>query len=256
MANGSSSLNARSGTLLEPPRGASETAAYEAGKTIGELIVWAILIFSCCTIVSVPLLVVRWRQRRQEERERREAEERARQAWIAQQEHARAMALQTERERQMFEAARQEQARQMEAARQQQERQIEEERRRIQAVLDRQAREQEEQARRGEEETRRVKAEKIRADEEAKQAAERQRRDSLIQRFGEQDAAKIIRGELWLGATAEMLIESLGNPADSEKKVLKTKTKEVWKYYPAGANRYKLRVTLENGVVVGWEDKS
>jgi hypothetical protein len=47
----------------------------------------------------------------------------------------------------------------------------------------------------------------------------------------------------------------LGNPLDVDQKVLKTKKKEVWKYQPKGANRYALRVILENGLVVGWEQK-
>jgi hypothetical protein len=91
--------------------------------------------------------------------------------------------------------------------------------------------------------------------EEERQAAHRRRVDSLVQRFGADNAARIMRNEIWLGASADMIRESLGNPADKEQKVLKTKTKEVWKYYPTGTNRYKLRVTLENDIVSGWEDK-
>jgi hypothetical protein len=37
---------------------------------------------------------------------------------------------------------------------------------------------------------------------------------------------------------------------------MKTKTKEVWKYHQRGANRYGLKITLENGRVVGWENKA
>ena len=35
-----------------------------------------------------------------------------------------------------------------------------------------------------------------------------------------------------------------------------TKNKrEVLKFFPSGSNRYKLKVTVENGLVIGWEIK-
>ena len=37
--------------------------------------------------------------------------------------------------------------------------------------------------------------------------------------------------------------------------MLKTKVKEVWKYKPTGKNRYGLKITLDDGVVVGWEER-
>jgi hypothetical protein len=59
----------------------------------------------------------------------------------------------------------------------------------------------------------------------------------------------------WQGQTQEQLLDSLGRPADTDTKVLKTKTKEIWKYNRVGKNRFGLRVTVENGVVVGWDKK-
>ncbi|PKN66998.1 MAG: DUF2845 domain-containing protein, partial [Deltaproteobacteria bacterium HGW-Deltaproteobacteria-10] len=38
--------------------------------------------------------------------------------------------------------------------------------------------------------------------------------------------------------------------------VLKTKTKKTWKYHQQGTNRFGLRVTVENGYVVGWDKKA
>ncbi len=64
-----------------------------------------------------------------------------------------------------------------------------------------------------------------------------------------------MRGVLWQGETAEQLRESLGNPADTDEKVLKTKTKEIWKYRPTARSRFGLKVTLDDGVVTGWEQK-
>lgn len=40
-----------------------------------------------------------------------------------------------------------------------------------------------------------------------------------------------------------------------DQKVLKTKTKEVWKYKPTGKNRYALKITLEDDEVIGWDQK-
>ena len=52
-----------------------------------------------------------------------------------------------------------------------------------------------------------------------------------------------------------MLIDSLGQPQDIDTKVLKTKKKEIWKYNHNGGNRFGLRITLDNDIVVGWDQK-
>jgi len=83
---------------------------------------------------------------------------------------------------------------------------------------------------------------------------------NLCARFGESDALRIINGEIWVGQTAEMLREALGEPVAKEEKVLLTKSQVVksqviWKYRPIGEGRYKTRITLENDVVVVWDVK-
>lgn len=90
---------------------------------------------------------------------------------------------------------------------------------------------------------------------QAQQDAVRVRQESLVARFGPENAAKIAAGGFWVGQTSEMLIEALGRPADVEERVLKTKRKHVYKYQPTGANRYALRITLDDGIVVGWDQK-
>jgi hypothetical protein len=90
---------------------------------------------------------------------------------------------------------------------------------------------------------------------EAERAADQQRYHDLASRFGDEAAQSIMVGQIWVGATADMVIEALGAPADTDERVLKTKTKHVYKYWPTGPNRYAYRVTLEDGVVVGWDDK-
>ncbi len=83
----------------------------------------------------------------------------------------------------------------------------------------------------------------------------RRRRRHLIERYGDPEIARrIMRGVIWQGETQEQLIESLGQPKDIDQKVLKTKTKEIWKYRPTTRQRFGLKVTLDDGVVVGWEE--
>ena len=55
--------------------------------------------------------------------------------------------------------------------------------------------------------------------------------------------------------TAEQLRDSWGEPASIEEKVMKTKIKQVFKYRPVATNRYRDKVTLEDGVIVGWDQK-
>ena len=66
----------------------------------------------------------------------------------------------------------------------------------------------------------------------------------------------IMNKRFWQGQTEDQLIYSLGFPVAKDKKVLKTKKKEVWKYRHISGNRYGLRITLENDIVIGWEKKS
>jgi hypothetical protein len=96
------------------------------------------------------------------------------------------------------------------------------------------------------------------AAEAARQRAEqlgREQRESLVERFGAENAERILRREIWQGQTEIMLIASRGAPADEEEHVMKTKMKRVYKYDRQGANRFGLRVFVEDGVVVGWEGK-
>ena len=89
-----------------------------------------------------------------------------------------------------------------------------------------------------------------------KSEARKRRRATLLAKYGDPDIVeKIMSRSFWQGQTEEQLNDSLGKPADIESRVMKTKHRQIWKYHPAGKNRYLLRVTLENGAVVGWEQK-
>lgn len=85
----------------------------------------------------------------------------------------------------------------------------------------------------------------------------KQRLAYLREKYSDEDLVqKIFGGYFWQGQSEEQLIDALGEPEAIDKKVLKTKKKEVWKYNHQGANRYNLRITLENNLVVGWDKKA
>lgn len=82
------------------------------------------------------------------------------------------------------------------------------------------------------------------------------RRAALIAKYRDpQIVDKIMRQMFWQGQSQEQLLDSLGRPADIDQKVMKTKVKEIWKYNHMGADRFGLRITIENKVVVGWDQK-
>ncbi len=86
--------------------------------------------------------------------------------------------------------------------------------------------------------------------------SEMARRERVYAKYGHtEDAKRIISRKVWVGETAEQLRDSLGTPEDIDEKVLKTKRKEIWKYDRKGVNRFGLKFTVENGVVVGWDEK-
>jgi hypothetical protein len=88
----------------------------------------------------------------------------------------------------------------------------------------------------------------------AKEAERVARYHALVARYGQAAADGIVRGRYWQGATAEMIRESLGAPADIREKVYKSKTKTTYCYRQVAKNRYELRIHFEDYVVVGWDD--
>jgi hypothetical protein len=82
----------------------------------------------------------------------------------------------------------------------------------------------------------------------------RQRKKYLVQKYGSEEVAeRIMSKEVWQGMSVEQLIDSWGKPEDIDQTVMKSKTKETWKYRRTGKNRYSQRVFLENNSVVGWQ---
>ncbi len=84
----------------------------------------------------------------------------------------------------------------------------------------------------------------------------RQRYEQLAAQFRPQAAGAIMARQLWVGATEPIVVAMFGSPDDVEARVLKTKSKRVLKYRDVmHAGRYSLKVTIENGAVIGWDDK-
>lgn len=112
-------------------------------------------------------------------------------------------------------------------------------------------------ARRIEEETRN--ATRQRETEKSKAELRRQRglrRAELMEKYaGDHNLVeRIVQGTYWDGQTAGQLKDALGNPPDIAAKVLRKKRQEIWKFHPTGGNRYALWITLEEDLVVRWEE--
>lgn len=85
---------------------------------------------------------------------------------------------------------------------------------------------------------------------------DRQRRlRFLVNKHGDEIGKKLFQQLVWQGETEEQLRDSLGAPMDIDTQVMKSKSREIWKYRQTSANRYALKITLENGVVVGWDSR-
>ena len=90
----------------------------------------------------------------------------------------------------------------------------------------------------------------------AGKASRRRRWERLMAKYGDETVVqKIVAGTIWQGMTAEQLVDAWGAPAAVDDRVLKTKVAQTYKYAQSGRNRYRKRVKLEAGLVVGWDVK-
>jgi uncharacterized membrane protein len=78
----------------------------------------------------------------------------------------------------------------------------------------------------------------------------------LRRKYPPETVQRILAGNIWQGQTEEELIDTLGQPSEIDRKVLKTMRREIWKYGRISARRFRLRVTVENGMVAGWDHKA
>ncbi len=76
------------------------------------------------------------------------------------------------------------------------------------------------------------------------------RHSKLMEKYGEEKGLKIFLGETWVGMKKEELIDSAGAPGDSDKEVLKTKTKENYYYYKDLKKKEYTTYYMEDDIVV------
>lgn len=89
------------------------------------------------------------------------------------------------------------------------------------------------------------------------QAKHKNRLSYLRSKYSDEEVVRRIMGQqFWPGQTSEQLTDSLGPPVEIDNKLLKTRTREVWKYQQTGSNRFALRITVEDGLVTGWDQKA
>lgn len=90
----------------------------------------------------------------------------------------------------------------------------------------------------------------------ARAVAKNSRYARLLAKYGDEKVVDaLLTQTIWQGMTAEQLRDSWGEPVAVEQKVMKTKVREVFKYKPLGRNRFRDKVTLEDGVITGWDQK-
>ena len=78
----------------------------------------------------------------------------------------------------------------------------------------------------------------------------------LLQKYGDEKLVHaLMDGTIWQGMTAEQLRDAWGEPVSIEEKVMKTKVRQVFKYQQVARNRFRDKVTLEDGVITGWDQK-
>jgi hypothetical protein len=90
----------------------------------------------------------------------------------------------------------------------------------------------------------------------ARALASHSRYARLLAKYGDDRLVQaLVTQTIWQGMTAEQLRDSWGEPAAVEQKVMKTRVREVYKYKPVGKNRFRDKVTLEDGIITGWDQK-
>jgi hypothetical protein len=90
----------------------------------------------------------------------------------------------------------------------------------------------------------------------ARALAKNSRYARLMAKYGDDKLVHaIVTQTIWQGMTTDQLRDSWGDPVAVEQKVMKTKVREVYKYKPLGKNRFRDKVTLEDGIITGWDQK-
>ncbi len=90
----------------------------------------------------------------------------------------------------------------------------------------------------------------------ARALAKNSRYHRLMLKYGDDKLVMaLLDRTIWQGMTAEQLRDAWGDPVSIEHKVMKTRTRDVFKYRQTAKNRFRDKVVLEDGVVTGWDQK-
>jgi hypothetical protein len=93
-------------------------------------------------------------------------------------------------------------------------------------------------------------------DSQRRKKANKARVAYLVENYKEREIPdRILNGEFWKGQTVEQLKDALGPAHAVDRQVLKTKTKETWKYDESKKGQSATRIQIENGKVIGWSAK-
>jgi hypothetical protein len=89
-----------------------------------------------------------------------------------------------------------------------------------------------------------------------KRAKTRARRKALLEKYHDEAVVdRILSRSVWEGMTRDQIVDALGEPSTIDNGLQRHKVVQVFKYHPDGADRYRLRVSLEDGVVAGWHQR-
>ena len=84
----------------------------------------------------------------------------------------------------------------------------------------------------------------------------KRRRAYLLQKYTDEKIVDAIMKKLiWQGMSEEQLLDAWGAPSAKDNKQYKTKISTTYKYNKTGKNRFRSRVIVENGTVVGWSQR-
>ena len=78
-------------------------------------------------------------------------------------------------------------------------------------------------------------------------------RDGLVAKYGDSPYVdEILAGRVWIGMTAEQLVDAWGPPVAIDTRRLKTKVSQTYKYVRTRRRGFRQRVKVDDGIVVGW----
>lgn len=77
---------------------------------------------------------------------------------------------------------------------------------------------------------------------------------TLVEKFDEETARRVLDSELRIGDSREVVEAIFGEPEDVSERVMKSKTRHVLKYGRLNARSFAMKITLEDDVVVGWDN--